>query len=50
MSIATLAVPSKGRLRETALERLAVIVADEIVARLATYARSRPGGTPAGQP
>ena len=34
----------------TALERLAVIVADEIVARLATYARSRPGGTPAGQP
>ncbi|MEG3092531.1 LPS assembly lipoprotein LptE [Sphingomonas sp. PB1R3] len=27
----------------TALERLSVIVADEIVARLATYARSRPG-------
>ena len=29
----------------TALERLSVIVADEIVARLATYARSRPGET-----
>ncbi|MFN3676836.1 MAG: LPS assembly lipoprotein LptE [Sphingomonas pseudosanguinis] len=28
----------------TALERLAVIVADEIVARLATYARARPAG------
>lgn len=27
----------------TALERLSVIVADEIVARIATYARSRPG-------
>ncbi|MET4897319.1 LPS assembly lipoprotein LptE [Sphingomonadaceae bacterium jetA1] len=29
----------------TALERLSVIVADEIVARLATYARSRSGET-----